>query len=139
MASSHAINLLKDIVISTATTGLYDANGEPLSSIDITTQSGLYGYSLPFQLSPKSIDHVLTATCDGCTVDILLEMSPDKVNWCTCVLSNGTDCEFTCTATAGDCTIKVIDVPVLQFVRVKIGNAGSTGGTCTAKLNFTLN
>ena len=138
MASSHAIDIIKDLTISATATGLYDANGEKLSSANIVG-SGNYAYSNLFQLSPKSIDHVLTATCEGCTVEIKLEMSPDGINWCPCVLSGGSNCEFECTADAGDCTIQVIDVPVLQFVRVKIGNAGSTGGTCTVKLNFTLN
>jgi len=138
MASSHAIDIIKDLTISATSTGLYDANGEKLSSANIVG-SGNYAYSNLFQLSPKSIDHVLTATCEGCTVEIKLEMSPDGINWCPCVLSGGSNCEFECTADAGDCTTQVIDVPVLQFVRVKIGNAGSTGGTCTVKLNFTLN
>ena len=66
-------------------------------------------------------------------------MSPDGINWCPCTLSSGANCQFECTANAGDCTTQVIDVNVLQYVRVKIGNAGSTGGTCTVIINHTLN
>ena len=138
MASSHAVDLIRDLTINTTSTGLYNAAGEELASANIVGSVN-YAYSKTLQLSPKSIDHVLTATCEGCTVELILQMSPDGKNWCNCVLSNGSNCEFECTATAGDCTTQVIDVPVLQFVRVRIGNAGSTGGTCTVKVNFTLN
>lgn len=140
MAASHAIDLLKDIVVGTSTTGLYDENNNKISAIDITTQSGLYGYSQTYELSPKSIEHVLTALCEGCTIDVLLQISPDGKNWTDCVLSTGERCEFLpCSAAAGDCDVKHIDVPMLQFLRVKIGNAGAVGGVCTIKINFTLN
>ena len=65
-------------------------------------------------------------------------MSPDGVNWCNCLLSNNANCEFECTADVGDCTTQVIDVPILQYARIKIGNAGSAGGTCTVRLNYSL-
>jgi len=138
MASAHAIEFVKDLVISTASTGLFDANGNSLATANIIG-SGNYAYSKTIELSPKSIEHILTATCAGCTVEIKLEMSPDGVNWCPCALSSGSNCEFECTADVGDCTVQPIDVPVLQFARIKIGNAGSSGGTCTAEIDFTLN
>ena len=138
MASSHATDIIKDLTISATATGLFDVNGNSLTTANIIG-SGNYAYSQTIGLSPKSIEHILTATCEGCTVEIKLEMSPDGVNWCPCTLTSGSNCEFECTATAGDCTTQPIDVPVLQFVRVKIGNAGSSGGTCGVKLNFTLN
>ena len=138
MASAHAIDIIKDLTISSSSTGLFDANGGSLSTANIIG-SGNYAYSKTIELSPKSIEHVLTATCEGCTVEIKLEISPDGVNWCPCNLSGGSACEFECTADVGDCTTQHVDVPVLQFARVKIGNAGSSGGSCTVKLNFTLN
>lgn len=138
MASAHGLHLIKNLTISTSSTGLYDSSGNVLSTANIVG-SGNYAYSKAFTLSPKSKDHILTATCDGCTVEIKLEMSPDGVNWCPCVLSSGSNCEFECTANAGDCTTQVIDVNVLQYVRVKIGNAGSVNGTCEVILNHTLN
>lgn len=138
MASSHATSIIKDLTISTTATGLFDINGSPLASANIVG-SGNYAYSKSIELSPKSIEHVLTATCEGCTVEIKLEMSPDGINWCPCNLSNGNQCEFECTADVGDCTVQPIDVPVLQFVRVKIGNAGSVSGNCDVELNYTLN
>lgn len=138
MASSHATFFVNDLVIGTASTGLFDANGDALATANIVG-SGNYAYSPTIELSPKSIEHILTAVCAGCTVEIKLEMSPDGINWCDCTLTSGSVCQFECTAVAGDCTIQVIDVSMLQFARVKIGNAGSLGGTCTVKLNFTLN
>ena len=138
MASAHGLFLIKDLTINNSSTGLYSSTGGQLVTANIVG-SGNYAYSNTFILSPKSKDHILTATCDGCTVEIALEMSPDGINWCPCTLSSGAYCQFECTANAGDCTTQVIDVNVLQYVRVKIGNAGSTGGTCTVIINHTLN
>ena len=138
MASTHSVTFVADLTINSNSTGLFDEYGTALTSANIVG-SGNYAYSGSVQLSPKSIDHLLTATCQGCTVEIKLEMSPDGINWCPCNLSSGNSCEFECTADVGDCTVQPIDVPVLQYARVRIGNAGSTGGSCTVKLNFTLN
>ena len=138
MASAHSLIILKDLTISSSATGLFDESGNSLPTANIVG-SGNYAYSNTFLMSPKSLDHILTAACEGCTVEILLQMSPDGINWCNCVLGNGSNCEFECTATVGDCTTQVIDVPVLQYVRVKIGNAGSVGGTCNVMINHTLN
>lgn len=138
MASSHAIDIIKDLVVSGTATGLYDANGEKLASANIV-ENGNYAYSNLFQLSPKSIDHVLVATCSGCTIEVYLEMSPDGINWCACNLSSGNPCTVTCTQASGDCTTQHVDVPLLQFVRVKIGAASEPSGVCSVKLTFTLN
>jgi len=138
MAASQGISLIKNLIISTTSTGLVDASGNPLATANIVG-SGNYAYSPTMELSPKSIEHVLTAICDGCTIEVKLEISPDGINWCDCTLSSGSVCQFECTAVVGDCTTQIIDVSLLQFVRVKIGNAGSTGGNCTININFTLN
>ena len=138
MASAHGLFLIKDLTINSSATGLYDSSNNRLTTANIVG-SGNYAYSKTFVLSPKSKDHILTATCDGCTVEIKLEMSPDGINWCPCALSDGSNCEFECTANVGDCTTKIIDVNVLQYVRVKIGNAGSSGGSCSVIINHTLN
>ena len=138
MASVHHVDFIKDLIISTTSTGLYDINNNKLATANIIG-SGNYAYSKVIELSPKSIEHILTATCEGCTVEIALEMSPDGDNWCPCNLSSGSACQFECTAAVGDCTTQTIDVPVLQFARIKIGNAGSSGGSCDVKINFTLN
>tara|TARA_Y100000361_G_scaffold124595_1_gene117756 strand:- start:228 stop:641 length:414 start_codon:yes stop_codon:yes gene_type:complete len=137
MASAHGVNFVQDLIISSTSTGLYDINGDPLATADITSNS--YAYSKAVELSPKSIEHILYAICEDCTLDVLLQMSPDGKNWIDCKLAGGTACEFTCTGTVGDCTTQVIDTSLLSTVRVKIGNAGSSGGKCTIGLNFTLN
>tara|TARA_B100000902_G_scaffold399600_1_gene471271 strand:- start:2564 stop:3088 length:525 start_codon:yes stop_codon:yes gene_type:complete len=135
MASNFRTTLINNLTIGTASTGLFDASGNALSTANIVG-SGNYAYSAPIEVDNLSEDYILTATCDGCTVEIKLEMSPDGINWCPCVLSGGSNCEFECTANAGDCTTKVIDVNILPFIRVKIGNAGSTGGTCDVQLYY---
>ena len=138
MASAHGVNFVKDLIISGTSTGLYDINGDPLASANIVGTDN-YAYSKAVELSPKSIEHILYAICEDCTLDVLLQMSPDGKNWIDCKLSGGGDCKFTCTGTVGDCTTQVIDTSLLSTVRVRIGNAGSGGGKCTIGLNFTLN
>lgn len=137
MASAHGVIFVNDLSISSTATGLYDINGDPLASVDITGDS--FAYSKAVELSPKSIEHILFAMCEGCTLDVVLQMSPDGKNWVDCKLESGDPCKFTCTGTVGDCTTQVIDTSLLSSVRVKIGNAGSSGGKCTIGLSFTLN
>lgn len=137
MASNYRSMFLSGFTISQTSTGLFDEDGNSLPTADIVG-SGNYAYSRVMTLNGDTDDYILTAICDGCTVEISLEMSPDGINWCPCVLSDGSDCEFECTAVSGDCTTTVIDVNVLPFVRVKIGNAGSTGGTCSVGLYHEL-
>ena len=137
MAANYRSMLLQNFTISTASTGLVDAQGNALATANIVG-SGNYAYSPTMTLNGDTDDYVLTAVCDGCTVEIALEMSPDGVNWCPCVLTSGNDCEFECTAQVGDCTTQQVDVPLLPFVRIKIGNAGSVGGTCSVGLYHTL-
>ena len=137
MASNYRSMFLQNLTITANSIGLYDATGNALTTANIIG-SGNYAYSAPMTLTGDTDEYILTATCDGCTVEIALEMSPDGVNWCPCVLSSGSNCEFECTAASGDCTTQVIDVNVLPFVRVKIGNAGSTGGSCSVGLYHSL-
>lgn len=138
MASVHGISFIENLVISTASVGLFDINGNSLPTANIKL-AGNYAYSKTIELSPKSIDHILVAICEGCVMEVLLQISPDGKNWVDCVLSDGSVCQANCTQEAGDCTTKIIDVSMLQFARVKVGNAGSEGGTCSVKLSFTLN
>lgn len=137
MASNYRSMFLSGFTISTTSTGLVDEDGNALATANIVG-SGNYAYSPTMTLNGDTDNYILTAICDGCTVEIALEMSPDGVNWCPCVLSSGSNCEFECTAQAGDCTTQVVDVNLLPFVRVKIGNAGSTGGTCSVGLYHEL-
>ena len=137
MASNYRSMFLSGFTISTASTGLVDADGNALAQANIVG-SGNYAYSPTMTLNGDTSNYILTAICEGCTVEIALEMSPDGLNWCPCVLSSGSNCEFECTATSGDCTTAIIDVNLLPFVRLKIGNAGSVGGTCSVGLYHEL-
>lgn len=139
MASAHSVDFITNLTISSSAVGLFDVNGASLTSVDIIG-TGKYAYSKVIELSPKSIDHILIAICEGCTMEVLLQVSPDGTNWVDCKMADGaTNCDVNCTDEAGDCSIRVLDVQLLQFARVKVGNAGSEGGTCDIKLNFTLN
>ena len=136
---TEATNFIKNLTISASSTGLYDVNGVALSTVNIVGTDN-YAYSNAIELSPKSIDHILTAICEGCTMEVLLQVSPDGTNWVDCKMADGTtNCSVDCTSATGDCSTKVLDVQLLQYARVKVGNAGSSGGTCTIKINFTLN
>ena len=140
MASGHEIILVNDITTGNIPEGILfnELDGSPVTDISPTT--GLTGVTKAFFVSPKSKDHIFVGICEGCTVSITLQMSPDGVNWCDCVLGDGSICQIQeCTAIAGDCDAKIIDVSILQFVRLKIGNAGTSTGKCTVKLHFTLN
>jgi len=137
MASNYRSMFLSGFTISATATGLVDADGNPIAEANIVG-SGNYAYSPTMTLNGDTDNYILTAICDGCTVEISLEMSPDGINWCPCVLSSGSNCEFECTATSGDCTTAIVDVNLLPFVRVKIGNAGSVGGTCSVGLYHEL-
>jgi hypothetical protein len=150
MSSAHRIDLIKDLTLvdkdgdgngwAVGHPDLVDENGNSLGEVRLTgSQAQHVAYSKTVALSPKYNDYILTATCTGCVLTVEFEMSPDGVNWCACNLSNGSPCEFTCTATVGDCTISVIDVPVLQFVRVKISNAGDASLDCSIFLTHTMN
>lgn len=145
MASAHDITFLNNVEITNENlrTLLFDeATGQPVADdFNIINSTAVTAAQT---LSSKSIDHILVGDCVGCTVVVTLQMSPDGVNWCDCPLSNGEICTVTCTEIAGDCTAKIIDVPVLQYVRIKIGPAGSLSEPgdqkfCTVKLHFTLN
>lgn len=135
MASNYRTLMINNLTISETSTGLFDASGNALATADIIGTNN-YAYSKAFELNNLSEDYILTAICAGCTLEVKLEMSPDGVNWCPCNLSGGNACEVECTATTGDCTTQVVDVNLLPFVRVKIGNAGSDGGTCTIALHY---
>ena len=118
MAANYRSMFLQNFVIGTASTGLVDAQGNALATANIVG-SGNYAYSPTITLNGDTSDYVLTAVCDGCTVEIALEMSPDGVNWCSCVLTSGNNCEFECTAQVGDCTTQQVDVPLLPFCKNK--------------------
>tara|TARA_Y100000817_G_C16844900_1_gene539624 strand:+ start:973 stop:1425 length:453 start_codon:yes stop_codon:yes gene_type:complete len=117
---------------------LYDANGNKLDSVQLTG-SASYAYTKTITLLPKFNDYILTAVCTGCSVTATLEFSPDGVTWCDCNLSDGNPCTMNCDPTTSDCTVKIVDVPLLQYVRVKISNAANTTLNCDIFLSHTMN
>ena len=148
MSSAHRINLIKDLtLVDIGGNGfaqnhpdLVDVNGNPLAEIRLTgSDVGHVAYSKTVVLAPKYNDYILAATCTGCVLTVELQYSPDGVNWCNCTLADGVDCVFECTGTVGDCTVKIIDVPILQYVRVKISNAGNASLDCNIFLTHTMN
>ena len=78
---------------------------------------------------PKYNDYMLTALCTGCSVTAILEHSPDGINWCDCALSDGNSCTVLCQPLTSECTVKIIDVPLLQYV---------SKSTTSCKYNFKL-
>ena len=151
MSSAHRIDLIKDLtlvsrVVNGVTQGfienhpdIYDANGNKLNDVQLT-QGGI-AYSKTVALLPKFNDYIFTALCGGCAVNVTLEFSPDGVNWCNCVLSDGQPCSVACDPVGNtiDCQVKVVDVPLLQYVRVKIDSSASTNLSCDIFLTHTMN
>lgn len=151
MSSAHQIEIIRDLtleakVVNNSTQGfavnhpdIYDENGNKLDDVQLTGQN--YAYSKPIALLPKYNDYIFTALCAGCAVTVTLQMSPDGVNWCDCVLSDGNDCLIECDPTPPnvECQVKIVDVPILQYIRVKIGNAASTDLDCTIIMTHTMN
>lgn len=143
MASGHSL-ILAQHLLTGAAEGLTDADGNELAPFNLADLEGpLEGYSKPFLLSPKAEDVIFTAICKGCAVKVTLQMSPDGVNWCNCVLVDGSNCTVECNQpeeiTPQGCYAKTVDVSVLQYVRFHIYDVGSSSGDCTIMLNFTLN
>lgn len=142
MASGHAIMLAKNLLTGTAE-GLTDENGVELAPFNLADPDPITGesrvaYSKPKLLSPKATDMIFTAICLGCAVKLSLQMSPDGVNWCDCVLASGGVCKVECDPLIQNCYVQPIDVGVLQYVRFKIYDVASSTGDCTVRVNFTL-
>lgn len=144
MASAHALILAKNLLTGAAE-GLTDAAGNAMSPVNLADfdpndpNGGTYvRYSKPRLLSPKATDMIFTAICLGCSVKLSLQMSPDGVNWCDCVLADGGVCKVECDPLVQNCYVQPIDVGVLQYVRFKIYEVSSSSGDCTISLNFTL-
>lgn len=144
MASAHHIAFLDNFQLTDENLReiLFDANtGLPVASdFDIVNPGTVVPVTAAKTLSSKSIEHILVGNCVGCTLNATLQISPDGENWTDCTLQNGNVCDVDCTTEVGDCQTRIIDVPLLQYVRVKI-LAGSTGADkfCSLRLHFTLN
>lgn len=144
MSSAHHITFIQDLEITNENFReiLFDKNtGNPVASdFNILNE---YAVTKAFTLPGKSLDHIFVGVCEGCSIEIKLEMSPDGINWCDCVLADGSICQAECTAAVGDCKSIIVDVPILQYVRLYIGVAGDLSTPqdqkfCTVKLHYSL-
>jgi len=145
MSSAHKQIFIENLVLTDSGgqgyavgQDLYDANGNKLDSVQLTG-SGNYAYTKTITLLPKYNEYIFTAVCTGCSVTATLEFSPDGVNWCPCALADGNACTMNCDPLTSDCTVKVIDVPLLQYVRVKMSNAANISLNCDIFLSHTMN
>lgn len=145
MASAHHISFLEDFEVTSANFReiLFDeTTGNPVpSNFNITNTVGVTAAKV---VPTKALEAILAGTCVGCTLVVTLQISPDGENWCDCPLADGNPCTITCTELIGDCAVQVVDVPLLQYVRLKIGPAGSESTAqnpkiCSVRLHFTLN
>jgi hypothetical protein len=144
MASAHHISFLDNVQLTNENLRelLFDAaTGEPVASnFDAVNPGSVVAVTATQTLSSKSIDHILVGNCVGCTLNVTLQISPDGVNWTDCTLANGDTCQVDCSLEAGDCQASIIDVPLLQYVRIKVlPSATGTDKICTVNLHFTLN
>jgi len=163
MSSAHRINLISDLTLEARTVSggegqedliqgwavnhpdLVDKDGNPVVEVRLTpgnvSDDPLEGkaYSKTIALSPKYNEYVLVATCKGCVLSVTLQYSPDGINWCDCVLNDGLPCTVDCDPTVADCTVKIIDVPMLQYVRVVVQSAGDATLDCDIYLTHTMN
>lgn len=145
MSSAYHISFLEDFEITNENFRkiLFDRDtGLPVdSNFDITLGEAVTEAKL---LPSRSIEHVLAGTCLGCTLRVVLEMSPDGKNWVTCKLKDGvTDCLIDCDPDVADCTVSMVDVSLLQYIRLKIGPAGSLSAPgdekrCSVRVHYTL-
>jgi len=144
MSSAHHITFLNNIEITNENFReiLFDpTTGEKVAS-DFSILDD-YGVTKSFALSSKSLEHIFVGVCEGCSIEIKLQMSPDNINWCDCILADGSPCKEECSSIVGDCKVRVVDVPLLQYVRLHVGIAGSLSEpqdkkVCTVNLHYTL-
>ena len=145
MSSAHQVNFINDLVLTeengqgfVKNQDVYDASGNKLDSVQLTGSSS-FCYTKTIALLPKYNDYIFTAVCTGCSVTATLEHSPDGINWCDCALADGSTCTMNCDPTVADCTVKIIDVPMLQYVRVVVQSAGNEYLDCDIYLTHTMN
>ncbi len=86
-----------------------------------------------FILPSNAKDFAVCNIATGCTCRLAIQMSPDGENWCDCFDSSNTKCNnVTCSADAGTCTCKIINAPMLQYVRVVLFGGVAQDGSETS-------
>ena len=86
-------------------------------------------------LPSQAKEFILVVQPTGSNVKMKLEQSANGSDWVQVVDDQGANIEST--VTAGATGIVYVDVPLLQYVRVQLGEA-TTSATCNVKLQHTL-
>ena len=86
-------------------------------------------------LSPEAKEFILVIQPTGSDVKMKLEQSTNGSDWAQVV--DAQDANIESTVTDGTTGIVYVDVPLLHYVRVQIGEA-TASATCNVKLYHTL-
>ena len=86
-------------------------------------------------LSPEAKEFILVTQPTGSDVTVKLEQSSNGNDWVQ--VQDAQDDNIEATVTDGATSIIYVDVPLLHYVRVQLGEA-TTSATCDVKLYHTL-
>tara|TARA_Y100001968_G_C18762210_1_gene438255 strand:- start:14 stop:484 length:471 start_codon:yes stop_codon:yes gene_type:complete len=105
-----------------------------------TASSGEKNYSKTFIIPSQAKDFAFCSVCSVCSCKMTIEMSPDGINWCDCLDAAQKECkDIICTFTEGEsaCTCKVVNAPMMQYVRVALHDGAAPGGKCKVSIHWT--
>ena len=118
-----------------------------LDKVQCANGTGNWTYGDKILLENHQTDYLLVGKCicetDTVTLKYRLEHSPDGVRWTPVVDSSGAEIKFECTSTTSSedpqtCAIKIIDTPLLPYIRGICGEAESSAAcVCTLDLHYT--
>jgi hypothetical protein len=86
-------------------------------------------------LSPEAKEFIMVVKPTGSDVKVKLEQSANGNDWAQVV--DAQDENIEATVTDGSVGVIYVDVPLLHYVRVQLGEA-TTSATCDVKLQHTL-
>jgi len=111
---------------------------------DVTVPTGVSTYTAQDTkvLPTTATDYILVCTVENADASIRLEHSTDEVNWTevkdvdkVVIQAEAVDLDVTATTAY----MVWVDTPLLQYIRVKVGNATSVTGDaikCTVRLQY---
>ena len=111
---------------------------------DVTVPTGLTTFTAQDTkiLPTTATDYILVCTVENADASIRIEHSTDEVNWTECkdvdkvvIQAEAIDLDDT----AATAYMVWVDTPLLQYIRVKVGNATSVTGDaikCTVRLQY---
>ena len=115
MSSAYHIDLAKDSVPAQGSTNFSATASKTLSS--------------------QAKEFILVTQPTGSDITVKLEQSANGSDWVQ--VQDAQDDNIETTVTDGTTSIIYVDVPLLQYVRVQLGEA-TTSATCNVKLQHTL-